>query len=122
MSPDATPSTTATANPLGSGFLAEFKRFLDNYGVIGVAIAFIIGQALTELVKVYVAGLLMPLINPILRLLGDDWRSAEFSLPGGFGPFLVGQLVYATIYFLIVALFVFGVAKLVLRQKEVKKI
>ena len=118
-----TPATaTTTSSALGAGFMAEFKRFLDNYGVIGVAIAFIIGQALTELVKVYVAGLLMPIINPILRLLGEDWRTAEVSLPGGFGPFLVGQLVYATIYFLIVALFVFAIAKLVLRQKEVKKI
>lgn len=110
------------ASPLGSGFIREFKAFLDNYGVIGVAIAFIIGQAMTELVKVVVAGLVMPLINPLLRLMGDDWRAAEYTAPGGVGPFLVGQLTYAIIYFLVIALFVFAVAKLVLRQQSVKKI
>lgn len=120
---DATASRSRIPGADGAtNFLAEFRRFLDQYGVIGLAIAFVIGQALTELVKAMVAGLLMPLINPILRFLGEDWRTAEATLPGGVGPFLVGQLAYATIYFMIIALFVFAIAKYVLRMKEVKKI
>lgn len=104
-----------------TGFLAEFRRFLDQYGVIGLAIAFIIGQALTELVKAIVADLLLPLLTPAFRALGEGWQEAKYDV-GPFEGIAVGHLLYAIIYFLIIALFVFSFVKFVLRQKEVKKI
>ena len=121
VTPGTQPADAGASSPLLGGFLGEFRRFLDNYGVVGLAIAFVIGQALSLLVQAVVAGLLMPLVNPALSLLGEDWRTAE-AMVGSVGPFLVGQLVYAAIYFLLIALFVFGVAKLLLRQKEVRKL
>lgn len=102
------------------GLFQEFRAFLDKYGVLGLAIAFIIGAALTALVQAFVKGLVMPILNPIFAATGTDWRtSAQFI--GPFGPFLFGEVLYAIIYFLVIALFVFLVAKYLLREQQVAK-
>ena len=98
----------------------DFRAFLDKYGVVGLAIAFVIGAALTALVQAVVADLLMPTLAPLFAALGQDWQSAE-AWVGPFGPYKVGHFAYSTLYFLIIALFVFLVAKLVLREKQVAK-
>lgn len=120
MATTVSATTTHDVPARKPSLLLDFRAFLDKYGVLGLAIAFVIGQALTQLVQTVVAAVLMPLVNPALALLGEDWRSAEVTV-GSVGPFLVGQLVYATIYFLIIALFVFLVAKMVLREESVAK-
>ena len=99
---------------------ADFRAFLDKYGVVGLAIAFVIGMALTQLVQAVVKGLLMPTVAPLLAALGDDWRTMETRV-GPFGPYLIGDLLYNLIYFVVIAGFVFLVAKLLLREKEVAK-
>lgn len=98
----------------------EFRLFLDKYGVVGLAIAFVIGLALTQLVQAVVKGLLMPTVAPVLAFLGDDWRTIE-AYAGPFGPYLIGDLLYNLIYFIIIAGFVFLVAKFLLREKDVTK-
>lgn len=114
----ATTPTPTRTTPLN--LFQEFRAFLDKYGVVGLAIAFIIGAALTALVQALVKGLVMPLLNPLFVLLGSDWRTYEGFL-GPVGPFLWGELLYATIYFLVIAVFVFLVAKFVLREQTVAK-
>lgn len=115
MAPDP---TAPPAKPMN--LFQEFRAFLDKYGVVGLAIAFIIGAALTALVQSVVKGLVMPLLNPIFDAMGSDWRTYEGRY-GPFGPFLWGDLLYSVIYFLIIALFVFMVAKYVLREPVVGK-
>ena len=110
---------TPAAQP-SMNLFQEFRAFLDKYGVVGLAIAFIIGAALTALVQAFVKGLVMPLLNPVFAAMGSDWRTVE-GVYGPFGPFLWGELLYSTIYFLVIALFVFLVAKFVLREKQVAK-
>lgn len=117
----ARPMTTPAAEPKPMTLFQEFRAFLEKYGVVGLAIAFIIGAALTALVQAVVKDLLMPTIQPILSLMGSDWRTMELRA-GPFGPYLIGDFLYNAIYFVIIALFVFLVAKLVLRQKSVGKI
>ena len=117
MSPDPTPASAASP-PMT--LFQEFRAFLDKYGVVGLAIAFIIGAALTQLVQAVVKGLVMPLLNPIFDAMGSDWRTFE-GYAGPVGPFLWGELLYTTIYFLIIAAFVFIVAKYVLRETVVGK-
>ena len=112
-----TPTTTST-RPLT--LFEEFRSFLDKYGVVGLAIAFIIGAALTALVQALVADLLMPTLAPAFAALGADWQTAE-AWVGPFGPYKLGHFAYSTIYFLIIAAFVFLVAKFVLREKMVGK-
>lgn len=111
---DATPP----APPMN--IFQEFRAFLDKYGVIGLAIAFIIGAALTALVQALVADIVTPLLKPLFAALGDGWKTAETNL-GPFGPFRIGHFIDALLSFLIIALFVFIVAKYVLREKQVAK-
>jgi large conductance mechanosensitive channel len=91
----------------------EFMKFLKEYGVIGLAIAVIIGGKANELVKAIVDGLLMPIVGLVLP--EGDWQA--WSL----GPFAIGAVLGALINFLIVAFLVFLFAKKVLREEQVTK-
>lgn len=88
-------------------FGQELMDFLNKYGVIGLAVAFIIGGAAGTLISSMVNDLLMPLINPLLQ--GGEWQKAELVL----GPvrLLVGHFVGALINFIIIALVVFVLMK-----------
>lgn len=92
----------------------EFMAFLKTYGVIGLAIAVIIGGQLNELVKAVVDGILMPLVS---LLLPADIAWQEWTL----GPFLPGRVLAALINFLIVAFLVFWLSKKLLKEETVTK-
>lgn len=97
--------------------IKEFIAFLKQYGVVGLAIAVIIGGKLNEFVTSVVQDLLMPLVfQPALKAANvDDIRKLSFN------GILYGKVVGSAIDFLIVALFVFIIAKLVLREDTVTK-
>jgi large conductance mechanosensitive channel len=117
----APPAELATAEqPAKKSLLREFQEFLDNYGVVGLAIAFIIGAALTDLVKALVSDLLMPTITPALGAMGSNWQTASYNI-GPFKGYMPGDFLSKLISFIIIAAFVFLVAKLVLREKVVSK-
>ena len=105
--------------------LKEFLAFLKVYGVIGLAIAVVIGGKLNAVVTAFVEGLLMPLIAPLLGAAGEDWRTAVFRVGGTADQplfqFKTGQMLGALIDFLIVAFIVFWFAKRVLREEAVSK-
>jgi large conductance mechanosensitive channel len=95
----------------------EFVDFLKQYGIIGLAIAVIIGGKLNDLVTSVVNDLFMPLIfQPALKAAQvDDIRKLSA------GGILYGKVIGATIDFLVVAFVVFLMAKLVLREGKVAK-
>lgn len=95
----------------------EFLAFLKTYGVIGLAIAVIIGGKLNELVSSVVNDLLMPLIlQPALRAAQvDDIRKLSA------GGVLYGKVIGSLIDFMIVAFLVFAFAKFILREETVAK-
>jgi len=97
--------------------LKEFMAFLKQYGVIGLAIAVIIGGKLNALVTAVVDGLLMPLIG--LLPIGGSWQTWSIQL--GDQQIQVGTILGALINFLIVAWLVFWFAKKVLREETVSK-
>ena len=113
-------TTPATTDPRPPTFLQEFRLFLDKYGVIGLAIAFVIGVALTALVQALVSDIITPFLKPLFAALGDDWKTATYDV-GPFGPFAIGHFLDTLVYFLIIALLVFAFAKYVLREKQVAK-
>ena len=94
--------------------LKEFLAFLKEYGVIGLAIAVIIGGQLNELVKALVDGILMPLVALVLPS-GINWQ--EWTV----GVLLPGKVLAALINFLIVAWLVFWFSKKLLREEKVAK-
>ncbi len=97
--------------------LTEFKAFLKNYGVVGLAIAVIIGGKLNELVTSAVNDLLMPLVfQPALKAANvDDIR--KLSINGIF----YGKVLGAFIDFIVVALIVFLLAKFLLKEDPTVK-
>jgi large conductance mechanosensitive channel len=95
----------------------EFLGFLKEYGIVGLAIAVIIGGKANALVTATVDGILMPFITFFIP--GGAWRTATLDL----GPFhfLFGPFFGALIDFSIVALMVFYFAKKVLKEEKVAK-
>jgi large conductance mechanosensitive channel len=95
----------------------EFIEFLKQYGVIGLAIAVIIGGKLNAMVDAVVKELLMPVVG--LLIPGGDWRTLAITV--GETKFGIGPVLAAGIDFLIVALVVFVIAKKVLKEETVAK-
>src|SRR5690349_18005746 len=95
----------------------DFMEFLKLYGVIGLAIAVIIGGKLNEFVGSLVNDLLMPLLfQPILSAAQvDDVRSLNFN------GIYYGRVIGSAIDFLIVAIIVYLFAKYVLKEATVGK-
>jgi large conductance mechanosensitive channel len=98
-------------------FWSEFKDFLKEYKVVGLAIAFIMGIAATTLIQSLVNNVIMPIITPFIP--GGAWQTATFTMGSiviGWGSFLG-----ASINFLIMALVVFIIAKKLLKEEKVSK-
>jgi len=99
------------------GIYYEFKEFLIEYKIIGLAIAFIMGVAATALIQSLVNNVVMPLITPFIP--GGAWQTATFSL----GPIVIGWGAFlgAVINFVIIALVVFFMAKAIMGEEKVTK-
>lgn len=99
------------------GMISEFKEFLNEYKVVGLAVAFIMGAAVTALVKSLVDNIIMPFVSVVLPEGG--WQSATVALGPvtlGVGPFLA-----ELINFIIIAFVIFMIAKMVLKEEKVAK-
>lgn len=99
------------------GLMGEFKDFLTEYKVIGLAIAFIMGAAITALVTSLVNNIIMPVIAVLLP--NGDWQTMVVDLAGiklGVGAFLA-----ALLNFIIIAFVIFIMAKIVLKEEKVTK-
>ncbi len=97
--------------------MKEFMDFLKAYGVIGLAIAVIIGGKLNLLVTSLVNDLVTPLIfQPALKAAGVT-NIYELSYHG----VMYGKVVGALIDFLLVAFIIFLFAKKVMKEEIVAK-
>ncbi len=93
--------------------MGEFRAFLKEYGVIGLALGVIIGSKAGELVTAIVDGLLMPIVGMLLP--SGDWEKLVV------GQFQVGVVLAALIKFTVVAYFVFFISKKLLKEDTVAK-
>ncbi len=90
------------------GLVKEFIDFLQTFGVIGLAIGFIIGVASGSLVSALVKDIINPLIG--LFVPGDLSTlsySTNATLSGKQVTFYYGDFISSIINFLIIALVVF---------------
>ena len=95
--------------PKPKGLWAEFIAFLSTYKVLGLAVAFILGVYLGQLVQALVSDLIMPIIT--LAMPGVQWDLYKL------GPFTVGHFIGALITFIIVACVVFLIVKVAKKWK-----
>lgn len=95
-------------------FLSEFNDFLTKYGVIGLAVAFVMGAAITKLVTAFVTDLIMPIIGALIP--GGDWRLASLNV--GSIKFMVGDFAGALIDFIIIAIVIFMIVKNIVKETK----
>ncbi len=93
-----------TPPPPPKGLWNEFTDFLSKYKVMGLAVAFIMGIYLGDLVKALVDDLIMPIVT--LAMPGIEWETIVA------GPFRVGHFIGALITFLIIATVIFLLVKI----------
>lgn len=95
----------------------EFKEFLSEYKIIGLAVAFIMGVAITALVKSLVDNIIMPIITSFIP--GGAWKTATFTI----GKIVIswGAFVADLLNFIIIACVVFMIARMVLKEEKVTK-
>ena len=100
--------TPALAPAPPKGLVQEFKAFLTNYKVLGLAVAFILGIYLGTLVKALVSDLILPVVDYALPA-GTDFNSYKA------GPFGVGDFANNLLTFIIIAFVIFLIVKLAKR-------
>jgi large conductance mechanosensitive channel len=107
-----TPKPAPPAPPAPKGMMNEFKAFISQYKVMGMAVAFILGVYLGALVSSLVTNLVMPVIGIIVPGLGNlsTLTTTFMNQKFGFGPFLA-----AVITFIIVAFVIFLIVKITKR-------
>ena len=98
----------------------EFKEFISRGNMMDLAVGFIIGAAFTAIVNSLVKDLINPLI--VLFIGKIDLSNLKFTI--GEATFKYGSFLNAVINFLIIALVVFFLIKLVNKitpKKEVEE-
>lgn len=96
----------------------EFMDFLQEYDIVGLAIALVIGLAVKDLVSATVDDLVMPVIGVFLP--GGNWETAVLQLGGiRFG---VGHWFSVALEFVIIAFLIFMFVKRVMKKEKVEKI
>lgn len=99
------------------GIMQDFKEFLNEYKVLGLAVAFIMGVAATALVQSLVSDIIMPVVGALIP--GGAWQTATLAI----GSILIkwGSFLSQCINFIIVAFVVFLIAKFAMGEKKVAK-
>ena len=97
--------------PAPKGLWNEFKSFIENYKVMGLAVAFIMGVYLGQLVQSLAKDLLLPAIGLVLPV--SDLASLQYQVEQQI--FGVGNFLVALITFIIVALVIFLLVKVTKR-------
>ena len=102
----------APAAPAPKGLWAEFMDFLSKYKVLGLAVGFIMGLYLGNLVQALVKDLLLPAIGLAIPGMKD---MATYVVTAASQIFGVGDFLVALITFIIVAFVIFLIVKITKR-------
>ena len=101
------------------GIVAEFKEFISKGSVVDLAVGVIIGGAFTAIVSSLVDDIFMPIIGTILA--GINFSTLGITIPWGNHPFIaVGNFIQAVINFLLIALVIFALIKLINKFRKEK--
>ena len=98
------------------GLIKEFKEFFDEYKIVGLAVAFVMGAAVSDVVGSLVKNIIMPIIDPLIK--EGTWQTAVLKL----GPFVIkwGEFSGSLINFLVIALVIFIIVKSFKKRKTAK--
>ncbi len=94
-----------------SSLREEFFGFIKHYGVLGVAIGLVMGQAVAKVITVIVEGLVMPMLEVVLP--GARWQEAVLRC--GRVNIKMGLIIAALIDFFVLSLVVFFLVRYILK-------
>jgi large conductance mechanosensitive channel len=98
--------------------LAQFKKFLVETNAVALAIGVVIGAAVSKLVGTLVSGILMPLLSLVLP--GGSWREWKVPLGSEGNALAIGDVLGATVDFLIIAWVVYVVVQKLFKMAPAK--
>ncbi len=101
-------------------FKKEYIAFLITFGIIGLAIAFVIGQAASKMVTAFVKDIIDPTIGLFLPASLENMAVNITGIHGAQSQFRYGDLISNIIDFLIIALIVFLAYKVLSKYKLVE--
>ena len=103
--------------PKKLSLMDQFIIFLKTFGVIGLAIAFVIGAAASKLVSAFVADIINPIVG--LALPAGDLAAMKYNVTSpathATSTFAYGDLISQIIDFAIIAFVVFLMYKILSR-------
>ena len=114
-------TVTEQPPPKKKSFRQEYVAFLIAFGVIGIAIGFVIGQAVNKLVTAFVKDIISPTIGLFLPGNLENMSSTVIGIYGLPSEFKYGDLVSNIIDFSIIALLVFLAYKLLKKYKLIEE-
>lgn len=92
--------------------MKEFKEFISRGNVLDMAVGVIVGGAFTSIVNSLVGDIFTPFLGMLLA--GVNFNALGVTIPWGNQPFInFGSFIQAIISFLLTALCVFAIVKLV---------
>jgi large conductance mechanosensitive channel len=94
--------------------LKEFRDFLLKQNAFALAVAVIIGAAVSKVVSGIVDDLIMPVVGVILP--GGEWRTAQLTLSGN-NAIKYGDFLGRVVDFVIISFVTFLILKTALRGK-----
>jgi large conductance mechanosensitive channel len=120
--PSSSSSSSSPNEPLPTRtFITQFFDFLKTFGIIGLAIAFVIGQASSKLITALVEDIINPLIGLFLPSGSLEQLSTKItSASGAISEFKYGDFIANIIDFLIIALVVFVAYKTLSNYKIIE--
>ncbi|MHA1904821.1 MAG: MscL family protein [Candidatus Thorarchaeota archaeon] len=90
------------------GLLNEFVDFISQYKVLGLAVAFILGIYIGQVVQALVNSFIMPLIQIVIPGIGGGTEGTVYVLAAG-------PIIDSLITFIVVAFVVFIIVKIATR-------
>lgn len=103
------PKPAPPAPPKPKGMMNEFKDFISQYKVMGMAVAFIIGLYLGAVVQSLVKDLVLPIIGLAIPGLGNLSTLKIIVMSQEFG---IGNFLATVITFIVVAFVIFIIVKI----------
>lgn len=103
--------TPAPGPAQAKGIVAEFKAFLSQYKVLGLAVGFILALYLGALVKALVTDFILPIVT---FALPPGTNINTYMVGGVFG---VGDFANALLTFIIIAFIIFLIVKIAKRYR-----
>jgi large conductance mechanosensitive channel len=106
--------------PEKKSFKEQYIAFLIAFGIIGLAIAFVIGQAVSKVVTAFVNDIIDPTIGLFLPGSINNMSTTVIGIHGTSSEFKYGDLISTIIEFIIIALIVFLAYKVLSKYKLVE--